>query len=163
MKKRLALLVLLLVPLAIWAADPAFDTYAKATGAVTIDSVFDGTYWEVVDNIIYTTTDAACVVFTIKGVALMDPGDKLWLGIGNDSLPLVSGAFATRAIDSMLIKHSLTERDKAYIPFEFTAILDTTAATDTIFFSAACGGHGDADPVELTNVFVTVEIGDDMP
>jgi len=172
MKKRLALLVLLLIPLTItWAADPYFETYAKATGAVTVDSTFDGpnAYWEVVDNIIYDLTDGstgddATLVYTISGVAIMDPGSKLWLGIGNDTLKIGSVVFGKRNLDSMCIKHGLSERDRKYVPFSFSALQDTTGnIKDTIYFTAACGGYGFFDPVYLTNVVVKVEIGDDMP
>lgn len=170
MKKRW-LLLLLLIPLTItWAADPAFETYAKATGAVTVDSTFDGpnAWWEVIDNIVYTvadgsTGDDAIIVCTISGVAIMTPGDKLWLGIGNDTLKSGSVVFGERNLDSMCIKHGLSERDVKYVPFSFSVLQDTTGnITDTIYFTAACGGYGFFDPVQLTNVVVKVEIGDEM-
>lgn len=164
MKKRIALLVLLLVPLALWAADPVHEGYARAVGSVTVDSTFDQLNWELLGTgILYKiVTGGGTVVFNVTGVAVMDPGDKLWLGIGNDTLAGVSGAFATRNRDSMCIKHPLHNKGVGYYPFDFSAVLDTAVLTngDTVYFSAACGGTGFTDKIELLNVVTSVTVID---
>lgn len=157
MKKKLLLLAILLIPLIAMAADPVHEQYCHNIGSVTVDSVFDGN-WETVHTAAYSVvTGAATVMYTIEGVAIMDPGDKLWLGIGNDSVSLL----ALRNLDSMVLKHLLHNKGRAYIPFTFSTLQDTAAhALDTIYWTASCGGTGMTDPVNLTNVFTTITVMD---
>ena len=149
---------------AAWAADPAHEGYARTVGTVVVDSTFDGTYWEILgDGIVWVTTDVGTVLFNISGVALMDPGDKLWLGMGGDTVAGTTALFAHHNTkDSMLIKHQLHNKGPIYIPFSFSVVMDTIAATDTAYFLAACGGSGGADPVTLYNVVTTVNVIDSM-
>ena len=157
MKKLFALMVILLVPLAVWAADPTHEQYCHDIGSVTVDSVFDGT-WQTVHTAAYTVASgAATVMYTIEGVAIMDPGDKLWLGIGNDSASLI----ALRNLDSMVFNHFLWNKGRVHIPFSFSTLQDTAAhSLDTIYWTASCGGTGRLDAVNLTNVFTTITVMD---
>lgn len=164
MKKLFALMAILLIPLVAMAVDPAHEGYMRSVGTVTVDSTFDGTYWEILgDGIVWVTTQVGTVTFNISGVALMDPGDKLWLGFGGDTVAGTSAAFAHHNTkDSMLIKHELWNKGRAYIPFSFSTVMDTIAATDTAYFLAACGGDGMLDPVQLYNVITSVTVIDSM-
>ena len=163
MKKKFALLAILLIPLALWAADPAHEGYSRSVGSVTVDTTFDAstTYWEPLGSgIVFVVSDGATVLFNVDGIAIMDPGDKLWLGIGNDTIAGI--AFPDRNIDSTVILYPLHNKGVAYVPFSFSASFDTAAATDTAFFTAACGGHGNTDPVQLKNVVIKVNIIDSV-
>lgn len=163
-----ALLVLALAVMTAYAAAPTIRTYTAEVGAVTVDSQWTGTVWNLLDSMIIVTDDTATVTFTISGIAIMDPGDKLYVGFGSHT----AGATIPN-LDTILINPRIQRLGTQRIPFSVDwAECDTLAgtsrnslfwqgaATDTVYFYGAAGGGGITEAVRLEDVVVQAHIHD---
>lgn len=146
------------------AAEPVYHHYANATGDVTVDSQFTGS-WKCLDSLILIVTDTSSVIISITGQVVMDPGDILYIGFGADSANRTSEASGVlnNNLDSALFKYPRSARSgKIQMPFCAQYIYtyaSQTDLTDTIYFNAACIGSSSSEAVELKDVVVSVQVG----
>ena len=157
-------LVFLLLTSSLYAAAPTFVTTSNLTGDATVDSQWTGG-WNTVDSIYLTIDDTSYTILTISGVAIMNPGDALYIGFGNDSANRVSGADVTANsnLDTALIIMPLQVHGTQKVPFciRYTYLYESqTDIEDTFYFNAASRGSESWDQVQLEDVVVSGEVGD---
>lgn len=150
-----AALLLMAISVSIYAAAPTHRHYTKVQNSVTVDNQWSDTTWDIVDSAIVVASDSALVIMRITGVAVMDPGDKLYIGFSFGE-PASAPSLDT-AILNPRVRRLGTQRHS----FSFTAaISDSTilstfyngGATDTLFILAAAGGGGITEAVTLEDV-----------
>ena len=148
----------------VFGAAPTSKNYYHALGAAkTIDNAYDGSSgYDVVDSIVIAVSDSANCIVTVTGIAQMSPGDKLYLGLGNDSADMVS---ETSLIpNNNLIIDTITypkgPQGSINLPFVFRYLYynPPSAVTDTIYFNAGCGGTSNVEEVYLRNLLITVSV-----
>lgn len=146
------------------AAAPLTRNFYSATGDVslTTDYVHDGT-WKCLDSMIVVASDSAATIISISGVAVMDPIDQLWIGLGNDSANQITATNTApnSNLDTFKVTRDYTGKNQARVPFCFRYVNKTNGAnTDTFFWNAAVGGTGDVEGVSLEDVVVSASVAD---
>lgn len=159
MKKKLALLgVLGLFGLGFIGAAPSQNNFMKFIGAsVTIDSQFTATQWELIDSIIIIKTDTCYTLYTVTGVAVMNPEDKLYLGFDD------GGGSGGLPVDTFLIQPSKNSIDIVRIPFVvryLDSLLSSSTANDTIYVYGAVGGSAGIEKVQIEDGLFTAQVFD---
>ena len=157
-----ALLFMALLFAISYAAAPLSRNFSHTTATFTVDAQQTGG-WDIVDSLIIVCSDSAATIITVSGTAILDPGDKLYLGMGNDSANMTSAANLTAY--SNLIKDSIiypkNARGSIQMPFTFRYVNTTNGAnTDTLYFNAACGGSTVWEYVYLRKVYITAMVAD---
>ena len=156
MKKVLIGLLVVAIGAAVYAAAPLGRNFYTNTGDVTVSAQYTGT-WAMQDSLIVVASDSASTIVTISGIALMDPGDALYLGLQDDS----AGSGTVPTLDTFLIVYSLAEKARGYVPFSFQYVkVNNAALTDTLFFRAACGGSGQNERVSIQDLVITANVQD---
>lgn len=167
--KKLVFLGLLVVAVGLMAAAPSHFGYYNKVRSKTINGPIGGA-WTTVDSLITVVDDSGFVLITVTGVARLDPGERLYLGIGNDSANCVDSAtcagvgVANSNIDTVLFQAPQNTGNPVMMPFSHIFAIDTVNAstTDTVYLNAAKAGTGVAENVQLTDVVmsaVVVDIG----
>jgi hypothetical protein len=148
-----------------FAAAPALSRYASSQNSVTIDAQHTGA-WDTVASVIMVHTDTCYGLMLVTGIAVMDPVDKLYLGLGNDSANRTSATnlAPNNNLDTCTIGPFKGLRGKSRIPFSWqyrwTSTNTTTDITDTVYVNAACGGSSGIEAVELEDVMISIDIAD---
>lgn len=164
MKHILKIGILVCAILLITGSAYADRVYRDAVDTATVDSVYHGG-WDCLDSLIIASGTADTIMeITITGVGLFDPGDRLFLGFGNDSANRVDSAtgattgFANANLDTLEFRHPRPGGyGKAKLPFAAKYILSMAASTtDTIYFNVACWGSSYIEQVEVEDVVVSV-------
>ena len=145
-----------------YAAAPASRNFSHSTASFTVDAQQTGG-WDIVDSIVIVCSDSANTLIWITGTAIMDPGDKLYFGLGNDSADMTSAtsltAYSNLKKDSLIYPKGA--RGTIHIPWSFRYANSTNGAnTDTFYFNAACGGSAVMEYVSLRNVYITGAVAD---
>ena len=159
MIKKLILLAVALcvLPWSMASAAPTFNTVmSNSTDAITIDSQHTGD-WENIDSLIFTTSDSARCLVTVSGTVEMDPADVLYIGFGtaSDTFDL--------CLDTIIFKYPRAARPgKLTMPFvaQYIFTAGDGATTDTLYVNGACGGNSPSEAVGLTDVVLSVDVGD---
>ena len=166
MKHNSARMVLLLVLAVIMiAAAPVNRNYYVDVGEVTIDSQYSGN-WEPVDSLVVVTSDSGTILVTISGTAVLDPWDKLYIGLGNDSANRVDSATSATTgqvnpnLDTVLMRPDDRQIGKAYVPFSVTIPVDNDGATDTLYLNMATGGSSSSEKVYIEDLFFIAAVSD---
>lgn len=142
-------------------ADRAYRSVTADTA--TVDSVYSGG-WDCVDSLIIASGAADTIIeLTFSGVALFDPGDRLYIGFGNDSANRVDSAtgattgYTNSNLDTIEFRYPRPAGyGKCELPFIAKYFLSMAASTtDTIYFNAACWGSSHIEQVELKDVVVS--------
>ncbi|MFH1740215.1 MAG: hypothetical protein ABIH23_14500 [bacterium] len=165
----------------VMAAAPTANVYVKSLNTYTVDAQVSGT-WDNLDTAVVVASDTAALYISIQGTAIMDPGNKLYIGFSCHQA-LRATAVAPN-IDTFTVTCPPGAKGKQHIPFYFeyltcdTVSTSTTATstfrgslgdpflgyiggvTDTVAFKAACGGSTTREYVYLENVTLTVKILD---
>jgi hypothetical protein len=163
--KKILVICLAVVSIAIaavWAAAPVAITTAsvKAADTVTNTKYYGGT-WKNITNCIYGLTDSATVVMTFSGVAVGNPGSKVYLGFSTDS----AGVTAGPTLDTIILEFPSIRRagGMVRVPFSFnfaTTYVSQTDIVDTIYMKAATGGTSQSDVVYFEDVALIIAVGD---
>ncbi len=168
--KKLGLFIgVLVIGAVIMAAAPSHFGYFNNVGSKTVNGPFGGA-WTTVDSLITVVDDSGFVMVTVTGVAKLDPGERLYLGLGNDSANCVDSAtcagvgVANSNIDTVLFQSPQNTGNPVMMPFTHTFAIDTVVAstTDTIYLNAAKAGTAVVENVQLTDVVmsaIVVDIG----
>lgn len=159
MKRLIACAVLAVtLGLSAWAAAPATNNAAKKVAdTLTVDSAFDADAWELLDTVVVVKTDTCFTLYTISGVAEMDPADKLYIGFGDGY------AGDSAAVDTFLYKGGYKQYGKVRVAFTATyldSLISQTDANDTIYFRAAVGGSSHSEKVMLYDVITSAQVLD---
>lgn len=151
------------IAIAAWAAAPvavtAISVVAKDTLVKT--EIYGGT-WANVTNVIWGSTDTSIAVFTVSGVALGNPGAKMYLGLSDDS----AGATAAPTLDTVVYEFpKVAERTGGMVrmPFVHQYHVTTNSQTDvkdTCYLKMAVGGSSQSDVIYLEDVVMSVIVGD---
>jgi len=137
--------------------------YRHSTDTATVDSVYHGG-WDCIDSLIIVSGAADTIIeLTITGVASFDPGDRLFVGFGNDSANRVDAAtavttgYANANLDTLEFRYPRPGGyGKAQFPFAAKYFLSLAASTtDTVYFNVACWGSSYFEQVELNDVVVS--------
>jgi hypothetical protein len=166
MKRKIVFLIAAFVIAAIvaYAAAPTSKNYYNALGsAFTVDNAFDGSAGcDIVDSCVYIASDSANCIVTVTGIAIMSPGDKLYMGLGNDSSDMVSptSLIANNNLKIDTVIYPKAARGRINLPFVFRTIIASpaSATTDTLYFNAGVGGTSNASIVYLRNLLITVSV-----
>ncbi len=160
MKRLIFLCVFAVIAIAAtvaWGAAPANNGHVESIGDVVIDSEYTDDQWELIDSIITIKTDTCYTVYTITGIAVLDPGDKFYFGYTDgyslDSLPA----------DTFIVSWSMRHGVAGYVPFTFQyvdSLVSETDANDTIYFMGAVGGSSTSEKVTLQDVVIEARIVD---
>ena len=156
--KRLTLLIgIALLCTGLYAAAPDQNTELHQLADQEIDSQWTGT-WEYIDSIIVVITDTGYSLCTISGVAALNPGEKLYVGLLNGG-----GDPTTAASDTLVVACDITQRGMVKMPFTFS-IKDSTInqndVTDTVYVTAAVGGSTAGEKVTIENMWFELRIID---
>jgi hypothetical protein len=163
-----AVLLVVMATTAFGAAVTEIEYRARAN-TYTVDAQKSGT-WDSLASLIVVASDTGALYVSIQGTAVMDPGDKLYVGFACHQ---AVGAAAPN-IDTFTVAAPRGVTGKQYIPFFFEyMVCDTVstatglgdpflgyigAVTDTVKFRGACGGSTTKEYVELENVTYTAMI-----
>ena len=148
------------------AADAEPRNYFVSPSDFTVDSAIGGN-WEPAATVIAQRSDSATTMLEVSGVAVMDPGERLYVGFGNDSLNRVDEATGGTTgqthtnLDTFLIEAPATGRGiKMRIPFTFKYALTTKDAgsTDTFYVNMAVGGTAVPEKVAIEDLIFHVEV-----
>lgn len=164
MKKYFIAALLAALAVTIYAAAPTHRHYSVAVESQVIDSQWTSDAWELVDSAIIVSDDSALVKFIMTGVAIMDPGDRLYIGFSaqhpDSGLP---------NLDTIIFNPKSERRSTRMFPFtaEF-ALTDSTVlsnhynggATDTIYWQCATGGRGYSEKVTIQDVTLEAIVTD---
>lgn len=145
---------------ALFAAVPLNKVPFKNTGDKTVDNQHTGT-WDVLDSVVVIRSDSGSAVVTVSGIAVLAPGERLYLGLGNDSANQVSytNTAPNSNLDTCIVEVPMGARGVWRIPFSFSfGISGNGALTDTIYWNAACGSS--AAPVNIEDGHLKVDVGD---
>jgi hypothetical protein len=157
--KKYIVLGLILMAVMVYAAAPIDKIYYHALGSTkSVDNpATAATAYDFVDSCVIATFEAANCIVTASGIATMDPGDKLYLGLGNTKQTTTS----TNNIISDTLVYPKEAKGTIDIPFIIRGVLVTTSTptTDTVYFNAACGGSATSpEQVFLRNVNISVSV-----
>ena len=165
MKKYLiAALLAAVLAYSVFAAAPTIRHFTVKVDSQVIDSQWTSDAWELIDSAIIVADDSALVTFIVTGVAVMDPGDRLYIGFSaqhpDSGLP---------NLDTIIFNPKAERRATRQFPFTAKyALVDTLilanfyngGATDTIYWQAAVGGRGYSEKVTITDVTLEAIITD---
>jgi len=156
----LFLFAAMVMALSVYSAAPTFQGDAmKLCDTLTINVSHSASKWKAVNTtpMVYSYTDTGFAVVTVSGVALLNPGGKLYIGIRevctNDSI----------VEDTFIFQADETQGGLVRMPFTIMyvdSLLSQTDDIDSVFVNAACGGSVAWDYVKLENVYGSVVIID---
>lgn len=144
-----------------YSAAPTFTGDAMLIAdTCTVNIQHTASTWKPVSTtpMIYTMTDTCFAVATVSGYAVLDPGDKLYIGIRN-----AAGGNDSVVVDTFQFNADENQHGQVLLPFTIMYIdsMDSqTDDTDTLFVNAACGGSSVSEYVQLKNVYGSVVIID---
>lgn len=144
----------------LFAAAPSSKNAFSNTGDKTVDNQYTGS-WDVLDSLIVIRSDSGATIITVTGIAVLDPGERLYLGLGHDSANRTSetNLAPNSDLDTTQMAQPYGIKGRARVPFSFSyGISGNGALTDTIYLNAACGSS--AGPVEVEDVCVTGRVAD---
>lgn len=140
----------------VFGAAPADNNWANFLGAsTTLDSQYTAAQWELLDSIIVIKTDTCYTLYTISGVAVLDPNARLYVGFDD------GGGAGGLPVDTLIVEGVYPQSGQARIPFTFTyldSLISTTDANDSIYFYAANGSN--ATKVKIEDVVLTAKVLD---
>lgn len=162
MKNKLLALIVLLVMASAYGA-VTYTHYVGTVNSVTVDNQHTATAWDLVDSMIVVSDSAGAAIISLSGVAVMDPGDKLYVSFTN------SAYTAAPVLDTFILDPKVPFMGSQRFPFYFEYLLnDSTVsdirklagATDTIYAVAAAGGGGITEAVTLEDVVFEIIINE---
>lgn len=149
----LAAYIVTCVGMMTWSAVTEARSWLSETGAVALTTQHTASEWTIIDSAIVITSDSANTIAEFSGIAVLDPGDVLYLGFTNDS-----AGYAV-PLDTLIIEGITFSRGQTRVPFTVRHVFDTTAAvTDTIFVLGAVGGGGIGEAVALEDALLTAHV-----
>ncbi|HET6455527.1 MAG TPA: hypothetical protein VFI02_14070 [Armatimonadota bacterium] len=155
-KRMMVVLVMMAVFMMLIAAASAVRVQFESDDTFTVDSQYSAEMQELSDLII-VVPDSAIVVLAVSGVALLDPGDKLYIGLGNDSANQVSAS--DLSVNSNLdtaqvafLHPSNRGRQRVSFYYEYVHTVVGSGTTDTFFFNVGSGGQGSREKIYLEDV-----------
>lgn len=166
MKKLIVLMagLFLLSTGALEAAAPDLSVVFSGQSTVTVDSAYHNGF-EQIDSSVVVLTDTSNVIFTMSGVAVLAPGERLYVAMGKDSANRQS-ASNLKADTSMGVRYiELPSWAKGTVrqtfSFQWIDSLETqTDLTDTFYLNAAVIGTAPNEKVILYNLNFITEIKD---
>lgn len=157
MKKLVLLFMLAIATSLLWAAAPSINNWSVKIDSVTVDSQFTDDAWELLDTIIIIKDDTCNTLYTITGLAVLDPYDKLYVGFGDGY------AGDSASVDTFIFEPDKRNRHTIKMPFIATyldSLRHQTDANDTIYFRVAVGGASQGEKIMLENVILSAEVMD---
>lgn len=161
LRSALAVLVVVLMAGLVQAVagPPANNSeFRQVADTMTIDSQHS-VNWEYIDSMVIAKTDTCYTVYTVSGVAILDPGDVLYIGIKDGE-----GDYDAAADDTLIVRaHRWPPGGKSYVPFSFIyldSLISQTDASDTIYVTAAVKGSAAWETVMIDNLHFTCEVID---
>lgn len=143
------------------AVGATLGTQFTNVGAKTISTQYPGARtgsWQLLDSAI-VVNDSSTAAITITGLASLDPGDHLYIGISQTAVTTTPKDTTTAGEPLFHVYRSLSERGPSLVPFTYRYCIKTTAVnTDTLYFVATCGGSTVQEQVPLSNVYTTVNV-----
>ena len=158
--KRVILLVglaLLCAIFSLYAAAPDANTELHKIADVEVDSQFTAN-WEYVDSIIGVKTDTCYTLYTVSGVAILNPGEKLYVGLLDGG-----GDDDAAAGDTLIIACDMTQRGTVRVPFSFSyqdSLISQSSTSDTIYLTVAVGGSAATEKVTIEHLWFELRIID---
>jgi len=158
-KKLVFLMLIGLISVTVMGAAPAYNEWASYLGdTLTVDSQHTASVWEVLDTIIIIKTDTCYTVYTMSGIAALNPGGALYLGFDD------GGGISGAPVDTFIVQNtSPSYTGQVRIPFSVRyvdSLISQTDANDTIYFYAAKKGSGTAEKVVIEKGLITVDVLD---
>ena len=136
----------------IWAAAPAPHNYATTTmvDTLTTTSPYGGSKWYNFGTITYTSTDSSVMILRANGIAIGEPGSKLYMGFSTDSSTAPNH-------DTVLVEFPrvLQQGELVRMPFMFDYPItrhDSTDLVQPIYLLMAIGASSKSDVVYLYDV-----------
>ena len=157
--KRVILLVglALLCTVGLYAAAPDAHNEVHKLADQVIDSQYTAS-WEYIDSVIVIKTDTCYTLYTISGVAVLGPGDKLYVGLSDGG-----GDYTKAAADTIIVAGDISQRGTIRIPFSLTyqdSLVSQSDLNDTIYVTAAVGGSAASEKVTIENMFFEAKVID---
>lgn len=161
LRSVLVVLAVVLLGNPVWAAagPPANNSeFRQVADTMTIDSQHS-VVWEYIDSMIIVVTDTCYTIYTVSGMAILDPGDVLYIGIKDGA-----GDPTAAADDTLIVRaHRWPPGGKSYVPFSFI-YLDSSITqddvADTIYVTAAVKGSAAWEAVMIDNLYFTGQVID---
>ena len=158
MKRILPLIILsVFAAVMVMAAAPAYNEYQATFDTLTIDSQFTAVQWELIDSIIVIKTDTCYTRYTVFGIAVLDPYDKLYIGFDD------GGGAAGMPLDTVKLSGFGHRVGQVSLPFSVAygdSLIHQTDANDTIYLYMAVGGSTAGEKVFVKNVVFSAEVFD---
>lgn len=163
MKKLILLGALALIAVNIMGAAPANNSAVNAAATDTVGAQHTATAWKHIDSIVVQLTDTCDVIYTYSGSAVLDPGQKLWIGFVDATGATANTSTLAPTVDTAIYEWSQEEpfskTFKIGITF-YDSLYTQTDRYDTIYVTAAVKSAENVDEVIITNGRLSCMVAD---
>lgn len=157
MNKLKVLGLLMLMPLIVIAGAPNNTSTYTTTKSTVICSTQITESWQIIDSLVVLRSDTAGVVYSVSGTVVLEPGDKLWIGLLNGG----DGDNNAAATDTFTFEWPDDQPyNKTVSICGFIRDSSSASTTDTVFVTMSVRGSSQQERVTVSDFSLVVTIVD---